>query len=448
MIKTRSLRRNSLTSIFASGGVFFLTLITTALLARTISASDYKVYASVIAFLPLALLLSQSVRNSAGSTLIVSIKSSNGPNVERVYRRLIWGVVIFTATIGGAVTLIYPYISDGSFSKEIIFGIYSLLVYTSGITLSLTITGPSAALQDFNPENLLKIFPPILSFILFYFVYYFNPQDKIIWIFVCFAIGPWPLLIWLLLKYKKYINNWYYKEYSENIENNNINRSISKFMLLSFFSVIWWNLTAYFSSSVTIAIVAIMLPSYIVPFGMSFSLIGILSGGLIAISSPLASKIALLDLNDIGTRSAMFRRFNGYCTVYILAVSVFVLMLPKGVYELWVGQRYAEQVQTLTLYLMPAMIVRLQTMCFTLFVMGCGRQASLWLSPLLEAISATTASLILGFFFGIEGIAFALMLSAIVRLALTVCHDRRLNQDVLPLNWWDILFPRVKLRAR
>jgi O-antigen/teichoic acid export membrane protein len=449
MIRSRSLRSNSLTSLLASGGVFALTLATTAVLARTISTDDYKLYATVIAFLPLALLLSQSVRNCAGSVLIVAMQSYKAFAVRRVYRNLVFSVTIFTAICAISAILIYSLFGKEIFSSHLEIGVICLTLYVSGITISLLTTGPLTAAEDFIPENLLKIIPQLTSFFLFLLIYYINPINKILWVFISFASSSWPLLFYLRLRYKNQIR--YFFNESENlkqVEEYSQFGSPRKFIIASFVSVAWWNIAAYFATSVAIAVVAIFIPSYVASFGMAFSLIGVLSGGLIAISSPLASRIASIPLANVSARLSAFRRFNSYCILYISAVAFFVLILPEPIYELWVGPHYAPDVHMLTLYLLPATILRLLTMCFTLFVMGCGRQSTLWLSPLLEAAGATAACVGLGYYLGIEGIALALLFSAAIRLAATLLHDIRLNRDVLPITWQDLLIPRMKFATQ
>jgi O-antigen/teichoic acid export membrane protein len=445
MIRARSLRSNSLTSILASGGVFALTLATTAILVRTISADDYKLYATVIAFLPLALLLSQSVRNCAGSMLIVAMQNYEGFAVRRAYRNLVLGVTMFTALAAGATTEIYSLLANEHLLAALEIGVFCLTLYVSGITLSLLVTGPSTAIQDFTPENLLKIIPQLIAFLLFFIIYFIEPERKIYWVFIALAFSPWPFLFYLLFRYNKIIVSWFSnRNETDKTHSSFQNLSHKKFILASFASVAWWNIAAYFATSVAIAVVAIFIPSYVASFGMAFSLIGVVSGGLIAISSPLASRIASIPLVDVNARLSAFRRFNSLCILYISAVAVFVLSLPEFVYELWVGPHYAADVHLLTLYLLPATILRLLTMCFTLFIMGCGRQSTLWLSPLAEAASATAASIGLGYYLGIEGVALALLISAAIRLATTLLYDVRLNRDVLPINWQDLLIPRMK----
>jgi O-antigen/teichoic acid export membrane protein len=448
MIRERSLRANSLSSLFASGGVFAITLAMPAVLARSITASDYQVYATAMAFLPLALLFSQSLRNCAGSALIVAMQRADGPDVARAYRRIVLLAAGFVLAGGALVIEFLRFFSlVGDLDQGLLrFGTYCVLINVSGIGLSLLVTGPATASQDFVPENMLKLVPPAFLLVLLVALFIISPDDELWWIFAAVAVSPWPLAGALMLRYHGAVRRWFETSQAETkrVSDPATTNAIFRFLTLSSASVGWWNLTAYFATSITVAVVALILPGDVAAFGMAFSLIGLLSGGLIAISLPLASRVAAIPLGDAGTRVAVFRRFNGYFTLYILVAAFIVLLVPTRIYELWVGDQYAGPVHDMLLLLLPATMLRLQTMCFTLFVMSVGRQATLWLSPMVEAIVATLASFLLAPRLGIEGIAVALTLSAGLRLAMTLGHDIGLNQDVFPIGRRDFLLPKLR----
>jgi O-antigen/teichoic acid export membrane protein len=440
MIRERSLRANSVSSLMATGGVFAVTLAVPAVLARAVTESDYTIYATALAFLPLALLVSQSLRNSAGSALIVAMRHADGGEVARAYRRIVL-LVVAMVLVGGmiAVELLRHFSSAGAELNDglLRFGVYCVLINVSGIALALLVTGPATAQQDFIPENLLKIAPAALQLALFVLIWLQNPLHELWWIFAAVAASPWLLTLWLLVRYRGVVRRWFETSRAAQADAGGAFR----FLANSSLSVGWWNLMAYFATSVTVAIVALTLPGAVVAFGMAFSLIGVLSGGLIAISSPIASRAAAIPFADTHVRVAAFRRFNSLFIAYILAMAAAVLVVPSQIYELWVGPQYADQVRSMLILLIPATVLRLQTMCFTVFVMSVGRQSTLWLSPLVEAIVATVGSLLLVPAFGIEGIALALALSAAIRLVMTLAYDIRRNRDLFPVHWKDMVIP-------
>ena len=209
-------------------------------------------------------------------------------------------------------------------------------------------------------------------------------------------------------------------------------------------SISWWNLTAFLSTTASVAIVAFFQPTKIVSFSIAMSVIGVISGGLIAISSPIASKVATLGIDKISLRKELFQKLNTIFIGYIIFSSLFILLVPSVVFRIWVGDLYAEDVQYYVLLLLPAYCLRLLTMCFTVFIMSSGRQSTIWLSPAVESVVATVGGLILIGVMGVEGIAVALFVSSVVRILLTLMYDINLNSDVLPLSAGDIVLPKPK----
>jgi O-antigen/teichoic acid export membrane protein len=450
MIRPRSLRVNSLSSLIASGGVFAITLALSAVLARSINAADYQTYATATAFLPLVLLLAQSLRSCAGSAIIVALQRAKPSDVAHAYRKIVMIITTLTFAIGAATIEVVRnfVIEDKSDLGLLTLGLYCILFNITGISLSLIVTGPAAANEDFLPDNLLKILPPALMLAGFIAVLVVNPNEPLKWLFVSLAISPWPLTAWLLLRNRKEATAWFRSRGgSDRITAPMLDlKATMRLLTISLASVSWWNMTAYFATTVTIAIVALTLPHEVVAFTMAFSLIGVVSGGLVAVSAPLASRVALIAPGDFSVRVAAFRRFNGYCILYILVVALVILVVPARVYEVWVGTHYGAEVRAVLLLLLPATVLRLQTMCFALFVMSVGRQSTMWLSPMAEAVVATFASYLLAPVLGLAGVAGALALSASVRLFLTLLHDVRLNKDIFPIGWKDFLFPLRTLR--
>ena len=445
MIRQRNLRVNSLFSLIASGGVFAITLALSAVLARTINPADYQTYATATAFLPLFMLLSQSLRTCAGSAIIVALQRAKPIDVAHAYQQIVLTITILTFAVSAAgIEIVRNFvIEEKSGTGLLVLGLYCLLTNVAGISLSLIVTGPAAANEDFLPDNLLKILPSAFMLAAFIAVSLVNPYEPLKWLFVALAISPWPVTAWLLLRNRSEATAWFRScGVSDSITAPIFDlKATLRFLTIALASVSWWNVTAYFATTVTIAIVAITLPREVVAFTMAFSLIGLVSGGLIAISAPLASRVALIAPGDFLLRVSAFRRFNGYFILYILVAALVILVVPVRIYEAWVGTYYGAEVRAVLLLLLPATVLRLQTMCFSLFVMSAGRQSTMWLSPTAEAVVATFTSYLLAPMFGLVGVAGALALSASVRLFLTFAHDVRLNKDILPIEWRDFVFP-------
>ena len=328
---------------------------------------------------------------------------------------------------------------------------YCIIVNVIGIAVALIITGPAAANNDFLPENTLKIFPPIIQLIGFFIIYIMSESDKIYYVLIASALNSWATLLVIVYLFRERTNSQDRKvEKIDDFSSGKVRNALSSFHTAFQLygrltaSISWWNLTAFLSTTASVAIVAFFQPTKIVSFSIAMSVIGVISGGLIAISSPIASKVATLGIDKISLRKELFQKLNTIFIGYIIFSSLFILLVPSVVFRIWVGDLYAEDVQYYVLLLLPAYCLRLLTMCFTVFIMSSGRQSTIWLSPAVESVVATVGGLILIGVMGVEGIAVALFVSSVVRILLTLMYDINLNSDVLPLSAGDIVLPKPK----
>jgi hypothetical protein len=211
----------------------------------------------------------------------------------------------------------------------------------------------------------------------------------------------------------------------------------------------WWNVTAYLATSCAILIVSLQHPASIVPFSVASSFLGITSAGLIAVASPISGYAVGLAGDGVKERRRFFLIVNTLFQFYIAMTVAVVLLMPQQVFVLWLKPQLAGEVRHFCNLLLPAYALRLLTMAFTVFVMSAGRQETIWLSPLVEAVMSVVGCLVLGATIGVTGIPIALTISAGVRLLLTVLHDERRNVAALGLHPGDMLLSGWRLwRAR
>ncbi len=454
MIRSRSLISNSLTSIAASGVVILTTLTLPALLSRSITPTEYSLFATAMSLLPLLSILTQSLRAGAGSALLGVYRETDTSIANRAFTRFVV-LIIFSVIVSGLIcSEFYLHNIDNAESDILRFGIYSIIINIIGITLSISVTGPATAKNDFIPENILKIAPPMFQIIGFFGIYIFQNDNVIYYVFIVFAMSSWVslLIILSLFARNRFTVRRERKTHRSSIAN--FHESASLFQKAYGFygrptaSISWWNLTAFLSTTASVAIVAFFQPSKIASFSIAMSVIGVISGGLIAISSPIASKLASLRVDKLAIKREMFHKFNTLFIAYIVFSSLFVLIIPSVIFRFWVGEQYAEDVQYYVMLLLPAYCLRLLTMCFTIFIMSSGRQNTIWLSPAVEAVIATLGGFILIGYIGVAGIAIALLVSSAARLLFTLIHDINLNTDILPLTASDILLPRARIFFR
>lgn len=444
---------NSLTSIAASGGVILTTLALPAILSRLITSAEYSLYATVMSVLPLLALVPQSLRTGAGSALLSVYRERDVTSANQSFSHFVVLLIFFVLFSGLVLSELYIYIYDeGDLQSNILrFGMYCIIVNVIGIAVALIITGPAAANNDFLPENTLKIFPPIIQLIGFFIIYIMSESDKIYYVLIASALNSWATLLVIVYLFRERTNSQDRKvEKIDDFSSGKVRNALSSFHTAFQLygrltaSISWWNLTAFLSTTASVAIVAFFQPTKIVSFSIAMSVIGVISGGLIAISSPIASKVATLGIDKISLRKELFQKLNTIFIGYIIFSSLFILLVPSVVFRIWVGDLYAEDVQYYVLLLLPAYCLRLLTMCFTVFIMSSGRQSTIWLSPAVESVVATVGGLILIGVMGVEGIAVALFVSSVVRILLTLMYDINLNSDVLPLSAGDIVLPKPK----
>lgn len=448
-MRRRALSVNALVSALASAAVFLIALLQAAILARGLTQSDYRIYSIALSLLPFLLLPIQSLRTCAGSALTIMRRTCDRSLVKKMFAEFLIKFTSASSVIALAVISVYLLLADPGSDDltRLTFGLASVFLHTVGVSAAVYITGIGTALEDFTPENILKAMPPLLFLLCTLYIFHVDLYDNYYSIFISFALSPWLVTLVLFLRYFSAIDEVELWLPDDKPEMPLTGGAVGVGFLLSATTpVIWWNITAYFSTTVTVAIVATVANDELVPFSMAFLLIGILSGGLIAISSPIVSNLAQISNSQKFFRLEKFWRLNYYFYLYIITTSFALAIAPSFIFELWVGAEYGPRVQIYTQMLVPAFAIRLLTMCFTLFVLSTGRQALLWFSPTCEAIVATVASLVLAIQFGIVGVAAGLTLSALVRLALTIMLDIKRHSLVLPINSTDILFPFYNYR--
>lgn len=433
MIKSKTFRANSFTSLIASALVFITSLAIPGILARTINVHDYSYYNIVLSFLPFVLIPSFALRSISGSALIFLQRNTDGFSQMRAWLgAVLTSIAIpFVAII---VLLIFVqtrfFFADSRLVYWSCFGAVCLFVYIIGITIALFISGPASASHNFIPENLLKFGPGLTQLLTLTFLYSSELRSSLEWIFVIFGFSSWPIAIALIFIYWRKVKA-YFSAMTKDINSTKI--SPYKFLFISTISMMWWHLSTWLATSASITTAAAVDPKRAVAFSMAYSLIGIISGGLIAISSPVASKIASLSRSDPSIILPLFVKMNRYFYVYIFTMAFIAFLTPTIFYEYWVGSIYADDVQTFIRLLIPSTILRLLITGYTLFIMGLSAQSRLWLSPFVEATCAISASVLFAYNFGIEGICYGLIISALVRLSTTLMYDRIATQDILPL---------------
>lgn len=430
----KGLKRNSLTSLVASAMMVVPTLLIPFLLNRTITMAEYAIYATILSYLPLVNILAQSVRLASASRIRTLCEIHDHHEVRASFFAIIICVLIIQMIIITAIVeLFLQWIGIPDTINIMRYGMLCLNINVMGTICIALLSSNGSAQSDFLPENIAKPSPNLLLVIGFALVFSGFSSQSLDVIFLVLAISPWLIFMLLLVLY------W--------IELPNIIGKISliKYTIMAHFfrtylGHSWWNLMAYLATAVSVTLVAIFHSQYIVAFSIATMLVGLSAAIPNAIMGPLAVKVNIMDKEGVTQQTSFFRRVNSFFQIYIILISIAILLIPEKFFNLWVGPILGPQVQLFIYYLLPAYALRLLIMAFNIYIISYGKQEKLILSPAIEAFSATVGGLILASIYGITGIAFALLLAAIIRLLLTITMDRKILSEHMRISARDFLF--------
>lgn len=441
MVQARSLFSNSLTSLVASGLLIFNTLLVPALLVRTISRSNYDLLMSTLAMLMLLGVVASSTRGVAPSQLVLAYARANKWLATRVYVRFTLMAIAGTAALSVIGSEIFLWLQTANQDNMPLFrfGMYCIVVHALGLIAMGVFAGPAAAQRDFLPDNFAKLWPGIYHLLGIALIWSIAPANPLIWIFLVFLTSSWVgtailgLWLWQAL-------------FGGSYDDDPKTRRALKIMFWSGLrGMAWWNLMSYLAVNAATLLVLFLHPRDIVPFGIAVSFLGVTSAGLIAVASPITGYAAGLHDRPIEERRRFFLLVNTLFQLYVVATSLFILLLPQQVFVLWLTAELSTQVRDFCLLLLPAYALRQMTISFSIFVMSVGRQQQVWLTPLLEAILAIVGGAALGMLVGVKGIPIALTISSLARLLMTVYYDEPRNAAAIGVRRGDALWSSLTL---
>lgn len=431
--KARSLVHNSLFGLSASGLQFAASLLLPALLVRTITTAEYGVYATACAFFPLLTIVPQAIRSGCASQLQVTARSHGMAETTAAFGWFVGLISAVTMVIAAISIALAAAMGAGPTveSPYFILGLASMVGAAMAILAAITVFGPASAMQDFLPDNIFKVAPTALNLIGVALILWLRLDQPLLWLFLLY-VGSYALpALFLLVLVDVGLFGAVVRHTRE---------AAAGLPLLwqGFRMLIWWNLTAYLASTAAVTIVGLHHPESVAPFSIAVSLIGLISGALIAITGPILARIASTAKGEPAIRRRLFLRVNAGFQFYIIITAVALSLIPEAGYRVWLGDDMALPVRHFCLLLLPAYVVRLMTMALTLFVMGHGRQDQMVWSPTVEAVTAASLAFLFSLIFGVNGIAFALFVSALIRLIMTFTHDMPNHGDALAIRRSDL----------
>ncbi len=439
-IRARSLLNNALTSLAASGILIFSTVLIPAILVRGISRGNYDLLSIVLAALPPLLIIPQSLRSAAASQLALAFGKGDERAAIRTYFHFTLRVAILLAI--AALVGIELYLLTLSQKVESIsllrLGLYCMAGHALGILAVGAFTGPASAHRDFLPDNIAKLWPGLFHLAGIATVWLTTPDHPLVWIFAVHLASSWSVALLLAVRLAKPLHLTLTTAVPHDGE-------AERAFWSGLRGSAWWNLTAYLATTAAVLVVAVTHPSAIVPFSIAISVLGIMSAALIAVASPISGHAADLLRRPTNESRRFFLRVNTLFQLYVLGSMILLSLLPQQLLSLWLGPGLADEVRHYMMLLLPSYALRLLSMAFTVFVMSAGRQHTLWLSPMVEAVLAAGGCLLLSQVMGVIGVPVALAVSSMARLLLTATYDERLNAADLRLCRGDILLSGFRI---
>ncbi len=440
-IRARSLVNNSISSILSSALLIFSTVLIPAILVRAITRADYDLLSLILAALPLLSIVPQSLRTAAASQLAIAYGRVHQWTATRIYWRfsMIVGLGLLATSIAGTEFYVH---SAGNYQNQtsiLRFGLYCISGHALGLIAIGLFSGPAAARRDFLPENFAKLWPGLFHLAGLTMVWICAPRVPLMWICLIFLTSSWSAALILGSRLWRSIYTGPDRKAPSGHD------EVAALFWSGLRGTTWWNVTAYLATSSAILIVSLQHPASIVPFSVASSFLGITSAGLIAVASPVSGYAVGLVGRGRAERRRFFLMVNTLFQIYIAITALVVLLLPQQLFILWLQPQLADEVRHFCSLLLPAYALRLLTMAFTVFVMSAGRQETIWLSPLVEAVMSVIGCLILGNVIGITGIPIALTISAATRLLLTLLHDERRNVEALDIRAGDTMLSAWRL---
>lgn len=205
----------------------------------------------------------------------------------------------------------------------------------------------------------------------------------------------------------------------------------------------WWQVCALLSVGTGPFLVSRVEINSVAAYAIAVSTMTIITGVSTAFSGPFTVQIARSSLKPDVQRVDDFRRFHDRFMIFVCVATIVVLAMPQPVFNLWLGESLGQAVGQLLIPLAIANLIRQVTSPYTAAVLGLGKQSKIWLSPAVEAVLSILLGILLGYAYGSQGVAYGLLIAALVRLVVTLFYDLRITRTVLPLSAMHLLVPRI-----
>jgi O-antigen/teichoic acid export membrane protein len=451
-IKALSFRQNSLLNLAGGALMVLYAFLSPMVLSRAIDPKAYSAYTIGLQVVPFLLLLATPIQAFIGPKLARYRATSTDSSAEvsvLVNLAALYFLVIAAIASGLAVAL--------SFLLPMVLGwdqgfasVASRAILYFGLAAALTIpslvlTCYAAGNHNFLWENLLKCIGPYLGLILVVATWKVIPgyQEKLPAALVIVLSALSTLLGSLFVCLLGLRQSLELK-----IRLRPVGPLHIRELLKESRGTYWWQACALLSVGTGPFLISRIDLGSVAAYAIAASVMSVIAGVSTAFSGPFTIKMANTALTTCAQRLDIFRRFQSRFVMFIIIATILILSLPQSVFNLWLGKSLGLAVGQLLIPLALANLARQITSPFTAAVLGLGKQAEIWISPGVEALLSILIGALLGQFYGSQGVAYGLLVAALVRLAITLFYDLKITHTVLPLSALHLLIPReIKLRG-
>jgi O-antigen/teichoic acid export membrane protein len=192
-----------------------------------------------------------------------------------------------------------------------------------------------------------------------------------------------------------------------------------------------WSLGMLLVSGLDVALVGHFEFEKVAYYSVAATLIVFLAGVQNALFNVMIPSTAVMQArgNSVQLGRVMITATR-YGSFILLLMGLPLILAAKGILNVWIGPRYAEQGARILELLTAANIIRLSAIPYAMTLIGTGQQRLVIITPLLEGVSNLVASVVCGFFLGAVGVALGTLFGAAVGIASNFIYNMRRTLEV------------------
>jgi O-antigen/teichoic acid export membrane protein len=185
-----------------------------------------------------------------------------------------------------------------------------------------------------------------------------------------------------------------------------------------------WSFGMLLVTGLDLTIVGVVQFEAVAYYAVATSMITFIVGAQNAIFSSIVSPVAVLNArgDSRGLANVMISATR-YGTFLLLLTGMPLVLFPRLILGLWVGEAYGVSGARLLQVLAAANIIRLSTTPYAMTLVGTGQQRLVILSPIIEGVTNLVISVGAGLVYGAVGVAVGTLVGAVVGVILHLSYN-------------------------